>query len=107
MSCFLQEKSSSDGKGYTINLDDLRSQGLLNDIKDGMMLHIVPDTLLAARWLQCARVLTDNRTFKACERCGKWFELSPSARRKHSKYCSGTCKVAAHRARNPVDRTSQ
>jgi hypothetical protein len=72
---------------------------LMNHIKDGMMLHIVPDSLLAAMWLQCARVLTDNPTFKACERCGKWFELSPVTRRKQSKYCSGSCKVAAHRAR--------
>jgi hypothetical protein len=72
---------------------------LLNDVKDGMAIHIVPDTLLGAMWLQCARVLTENPTFKACENCGKWFELSPDARRKNSKYCSDRCKVAAHRAR--------
>ena len=75
---------------------------LMNDEKDGMTLHIVPDTLLAAMWLQCARALTENPTFKACEHCGKWFELAPGARRKNSKYCSVRCKVAAHRALIPL-----
>lgn len=75
---------------------------LMNHVKDGMMMHIVPDTLLAAMWLQCARALTESPTFRACERCGKWFEVSPAARRRNSKYCSDRCKVAAHRARIPL-----
>jgi hypothetical protein len=65
-------------------------------------LHIVPDTLLAAMWLQCARVLTENPQFRACERCQKWFELSPegkNSKRRHAIYCSPKCKVAAYRKR--------
>jgi hypothetical protein len=72
---------------------------LLNHEKDGMMVHIVPDNLLAAMWLQCARVLTDNPSFRACENCGKWFELSSDARRSDTKYCSDKCKVAAYRTK--------
>lgn len=64
-----------------------------------MALHISPDSLLAALWLQCARILTLNPTFKSCEHCRTWFELSPETRRKQSKYCSSRCKVAAYRAR--------
>jgi hypothetical protein len=75
---------------------------LVDGDRDLMSLHIVPDTLLAAMWLQCARVLTENPTFKACENCGKWFELAPNARRKNSMYCSARCKLAAHRARIPA-----
>jgi hypothetical protein len=72
---------------------------LLNHEADAMRLHIVPDTLLAAMWLQCARVLTLNPTFRACERCGTWFELSADKKRKHTKYCSDRCKVSAYRNR--------
>ncbi|HWF84026.1 MAG TPA: hypothetical protein VG222_04240, partial [Vicinamibacterales bacterium] len=60
------------------------------------------DTLLGAMWLQCARVLSDNPTFKACEHCGKRFELAADKRRRNSLYCSDRCKVAAHRARRAI-----
>jgi len=70
---------------------------LIDGDKAGMMLHIVPDTLLAAMWLQCARVLTENPTFKACDNCGKWFEVSADARRRGTMYCDARCKVAAYR----------
>jgi len=66
-----------------------------------MVLRVCPSNLLAAMWLQCARVLTLNPTFKACEHCGKWFELSAEQRRRRSKYCSGRCKVAHYRAKTP------
>jgi len=49
-----------------------------------MTLRIVPETLLAALWFQCARVLTLNPTFRACMNCGKWFELLPDKRRKQA-----------------------
>ena len=64
-----------------------------------MSLHIVPRTLIGAMWLQCARVLTLHPTFKSCEHCSRWFELSAEGRRRHSKYCSSRCKVAAYRVR--------
>jgi hypothetical protein len=67
--------------------------------KGAMTLHVTPRSLLGAMWLQCARALTSNPTFRQCEHCGKWFEVSPDARRKNSKYCEGRCKVAAYRSR--------
>jgi hypothetical protein len=83
--------------------DEGESATLARIIYDGdreaMSLRVVPRNLLAALWLQCARVLTLNPAFHACEYCGKWFELSPAARRRQSKYCSARCKVAAYRAR--------
>ena len=72
---------------------------ILNTDRNALRLHIIPDTLLAAMWLQCARVLTENPTFKVCEHCGKWFELSPDTKRRQSKYCEPRCKVAAYRIR--------
>jgi hypothetical protein len=72
---------------------------LLNPDRSTMRLHLVPDTLLAAMWLQCSRVLTENVTFRACEQCLKWFEVSPDQRRRNTKYCTDRCKVAAYRVR--------
>jgi hypothetical protein len=81
---------------------------LLNTDRDVMRLHLVPDTLLAAMWLQCARVLTENVTFSDCQHCGKWFEVSPDQRRRNTKYCTDRCKVAAYRKRlGSRDKTSQ
>jgi hypothetical protein len=72
---------------------------LLAPDRDKMVLHIVPHNLLGAMWLQCARVLTENTSFRQCEQCLKWFEISADQRRKQSKYCSDRCKVSAYRAR--------
>lgn len=94
--------ADSDSKRQT-----LTHARVLFDVDRGrMMLRVVPDNLLGAMWLQCARALTDNPVFKECEHCGKWFELSPDNRRKQSKYCSDRCKVAAYRVRkaNAADR---
>jgi hypothetical protein len=75
---------------------------LYNHLREDMTLHIVPKTLLAGMWLQCARVLSMNVSFRACEHCGKWFEVSPDARRKQTKYCDARCKVAAYRQRKAL-----
>ena len=72
---------------------------LFNLERRDLSLHFVPSNLLAAMWLQCARVLVENPQFRSCDHCGKWFELSPESRRKHAKYCSDKCKVAAYRKR--------
>ena len=72
---------------------------LLEHERGRMGLHVTPHSLVGALWLQCARVLTLNPTFKSCEHCGKWFEMSADTRRKQSKYCSNRCKVAAYRVR--------
>jgi hypothetical protein len=70
---------------------------LFNVEDERMILHVAPRSLLAALWLQCARVLTLNPTFKRCEYCGNWFETSPDAKRRQAKYCSDRCRVAKYR----------
>jgi len=75
---------------------------LLNHERNDLSLHIVPRTLLGAMWLQCARVLTVNPNFRQCNDCLEWFELSPDARRKNTKYCSARCRVAAYRKRSKI-----
>jgi hypothetical protein len=76
-----------------------RARIVFDQDRESMTLRIVPETLLAALWFQCARVLTLNPTFRACMDCGKWFELLPDKRRKQAIYCTDRCKVAAYRHR--------
>lgn len=64
-----------------------------------MTIEVTPRSLLGALWLQCARVLTVNPTFRTCAHCGRLFEVAPGVRRRHARYCADRCKVAAHRAR--------
>jgi hypothetical protein len=81
---------------------------LFNAEADRWSLHVVPASLLAALWLQCARVLTDNPTFRQCAHCQRWFEVSQDGRRQLAKYCHGNaCKMAAYRQRKAEkDRTA-
>jgi hypothetical protein len=78
---------------------------VLDQDRGRMTLRIVPATLIGAMWFQCARVLTQNPTFRACKHCAKWFELSPDTRRKQAIYCSDRCKVAAYRAKKSSTKT--
>jgi hypothetical protein len=99
-SIFGQEQINKALSGGGANRQSLTSLRIIvNTDQDTLRLYVAPDTLLAALWLQCARVMTENIIFRACGHCGKWFEVSPDAKRKQSKYCQDRCKVAAHRAR--------
>jgi hypothetical protein len=42
---------------------------LFDSDRGRMMLRVVPDNLLGAMWLQCARALTDNPTLRECGHC--------------------------------------
>jgi hypothetical protein len=68
---------------------------------------LVPVTLLACMWFQCARMLTDSPDFRSCEWCRTWFEVSLDGRRQSAKFCKDACKVAAYRARKAGTSTVQ
>lgn len=61
--------------------------------------HVVPQSLLAALWLQFARAIDGERRYITCKICGRWLEVSPDARRADARYCSGACRTRAYRAR--------
>jgi hypothetical protein len=75
------------------------AQVLFNDAAEQHELQVVPESLMGAIWLQCARVLTLNLSFRPCRHCGKALEVSPEARRPNARYCHDGCKVAAFRER--------
>jgi hypothetical protein len=75
---------------------------LLYDMKDGILyLHIFPDTLLSAMWLQFAQAIDGNHQFRACKECGTWFEISGSDAgfRVNRLFCSDACKSRDYRRR--------
>jgi hypothetical protein len=77
----------------------------LIDGERGVWLQLEPDSLLAALWLQFARVLMDGRDVRRCEnpRCGRWFVVSTEqgGGNRNRKYCPDrqSCKVEAWRER--------
>ncbi len=62
-------------------------------------LYLVPDSLLAAMWVQFAQSISEERQHRACRQCGTWFEVFPPLTRKSRGFCSGTCRSAAYRDR--------
>lgn len=64
----------------------------------GLSLQFIPDSLIAALWLQFAQAISEDRGYRQCEECGTWFELT-GQRRADTKYCSGACRSRAYRKR--------
>jgi hypothetical protein len=64
---------------------------------DRLTLHIVPDNLLGAMWLQLAWHLSGDRPIRQCESCAKWYPLSWAGRKKHGRFCSNKCRMRAQR----------
>jgi hypothetical protein len=62
-------------------------------------LHLVPNTLGGAMWIQLAQAIAGDKKHRACESCGRWFELSPETARTSKYYCTEACRSRAYRAR--------
>ncbi len=76
------------------------SPRLLWDHKQGRLeLRIVPDSLIGAMWLQFARAVDGNKTYRRCAECRTWFAISPETARVTRTYCSNACRSKAYRKR--------
>jgi hypothetical protein len=62
-------------------------------------LQIVPKTLGGAMWLQLAQAIGDNKKYRACEACPRYFELSRKTARTSKFYCNDACRSKAYRER--------
>jgi hypothetical protein len=58
-----------------------------------------PQSLLGALWLQLASAISDDKSFRTCDFCGRWFEVSPHATGKSRLFCSNACRAKAYRKR--------
>jgi hypothetical protein len=76
------------------------SPKLLYDRRIGkLIMHVVPDKLLGALWLQFARTIDGEKEHRSCPGCDRWFEVSPGQGRSDKEYCSGACRARAYRER--------
>lgn len=59
----------------------------------------VPDSLIAAMWLQTAEAVQEGREYRKCRQCNRRFEIHPETHRKNTYYCSDKCKQREYRMR--------
>lgn len=63
-------------------------------------LHIAPENLFTAMWLQLGQAVSTNLNLRRCTWCPTWFFYGVgTGRRKSAHYCSDRCRKAAHKAR--------
>ena len=55
-------------------------------------------TLLGCMWLQFARAIGGDKSYRVCQNCKRWSEIGGGTHgdRSDKRYCCGTCKAAAH-----------
>jgi hypothetical protein len=67
--------------------------------RERLRFAIIPETLLGVLWIQLAQVVQGGVAHRACESCGKWFEISPhDGRQQRRQFCNATCRVNSNRA---------
>ena len=62
-------------------------------------LHVVPENLLGAMWIQFAQSVGGNVDFRRCGACQEWFRVSPDVRRGHARYCGDARRMKSYRRR--------
>jgi hypothetical protein len=75
-----------------------------NSAHDAFNLQLVPRDLLAFCWLQFAHAVEGDKAYRQCERCRRWFESGGRAARSDKRFCSPTCKSAAHQKKQTLAR---
>ena len=58
-----------------------------------------PQSLRGALWLQFAKAVGQETTFRTCENCGKWLAISQGGYTKKRRFCSDSCRAQASRNR--------
>jgi len=82
------------------NLTNATAPRLLwNSDQTSLSIHLQPKNLLGAIWLQLAQAIERNCSFRRCDQCQTWFEVSVQAGRSDKRYCSNACRINAHRGR--------
>jgi len=81
---------------------------LLFNPKAGQVeLHLLPQNLLGAMWLQFARAVEGDKEYRRCVTCGGWFEVSPEGMRPEAKHCRTACRMRAYRKRKKKQATKK
>jgi hypothetical protein len=64
---------------------------------DKLGLSVAPANLIGLLWLQFAKAIEGDTSYRRCDDCGKWFALGGRSGRSDKRFCSGTCKARTHR----------
>ena len=63
-----------------------------------LRVFVVPQTLIAAIWIQFAFAIGSDYAYKTCKTCGRWFQVGPGAdMRLDARYCSNACRQKSYR----------
>ena len=72
-----------------------RTRLLWNGTYTQLAVRIVPETLIAAMWLQLARAIEGDLNYVQCAACARWIEVS--GKRSDARFCAEACRQKAHR----------
>ena len=91
---------------YAINnrLAALGAQTMLDWPDGNYQLVTRPNNLLGALWFQFASSISGQKSYRACEVCGRAMEMSPDVNRADRRYCSDACRSRALRRRQKTSR---
>ncbi len=65
----------------------------------GYMLELAPPSLWSALRLQFSQTAASDKTIRACDHCGTWFEAGQgTTRRADARFCSDICRTRYHNA---------
>jgi hypothetical protein len=66
--------------------------------------ELVPDSLLSALWLQFALAIAEDKRFRRCKQCGRWFQVYQDEDRRTARkeFCQDACKSRDYRLRREI-----
>jgi hypothetical protein len=67
--------------------------------QNGWSLYFVPNNLVGALWLQLSQSITQEKDYRRCRQCDKWFEIDHYTARTNRYFCSNACRSKAYRDR--------
>lgn len=60
---------------------------------------LILNSLRAGLWFMLALEIHDDKKYKSCAACGKWYEIKTGSRRASRVYCSNACRTKTYRGR--------
>jgi hypothetical protein len=78
--------------------DNVRGKTQLEFATDNLF-HVIPNDLLTALWLQLGQAIADDKVYRQCKECGKWFEVKQDKRNEKRLFCTDPCKMKDYRRR--------
>jgi hypothetical protein len=92
-------KELKDAIDVQLEIEELRVAFVQDATTGAFSFQVEPRSLLGALWAQFALAVIDEKSFRRCKTCLRWFELAPELARTNRNYCSEACRSKAYRGR--------